>query len=72
MRPKKTLPEGSEEITRAGQHILIRHTLDGQPHYTIYSFYESDKGTRYIPRGGGGRDLEKVKQQLQRITKVKQ
>jgi len=70
MRPKTALPEGSEEIARAGEHILVKYTLNGQPYYAIYSFYESDKGTRYFPRGGGSRDLEQVKQQLERITKA--
>jgi len=70
MRPKTRLPEGSEEIARVGEHILVKHSLNGQPYYSIYSFYESKTGTRYFPRGGGGRDLEQVKQQLERITKA--
>jgi hypothetical protein len=71
MRPKTSLPEGSEEITRVGEHMLVKYKLNGQPYYSIYSFYESDKGRRYFPRGGGGTDLEQVKQQLERITKAK-
>jgi len=71
MRPKTALPEGSEEISRVGEHMLVKYTLNGQPYYSIYSFYESEKGRRYFPRGGGGKDLEQVKQQLERITKAK-
>ncbi|MBN2335394.1 hypothetical protein JXL21_07510 [Candidatus Bathyarchaeota archaeon] len=71
MNPKKKLPDGSEEIERKGEYILVKHSLDGQPYYSIFLFYESSKGTLYVPRGGGGRDLDQVKQQLDRITRAK-
>ena len=71
MHPKKKLPEGSEEITRAGGYILVKYPLEKKPFYTVFQFYETSKGTRYIPRGGGSRDLDEVKRQLERITRAK-
>jgi hypothetical protein len=71
MRPKRELPRGAEEVAREGEFILVRYTLNGGPWYSVYGFYDSGDGTRYVPRGGGGRDLEQVMQQLERITGVK-
>lgn len=68
MHPKKRLPEGSEEIARAGGYILVKYDLEKKPYYSVFQFYETSDGTRYVPRGGGGRDLEEAKQQLERIT----
>jgi hypothetical protein len=70
MRPRKELPKGSEEITRIGEYTLIKYQRNGKPFYSIYKFFESTKGMRYYPRGGGSEDLEKVKKQLKRITGV--
>ncbi len=71
MHPKKKLPEGSEEIARAGGYILVKYDVEKKPFYSIFQFYETSKGTRYVPRGGGGRDLDEVKRQLERITGAK-
>lgn len=71
MNPKKKLPEGSEEIARAGGYILVKYDVEKKPFYSIFQFYETSKGTRYVPRGGGGRDLDEVKRQLERITGAK-
>ncbi|OGD54081.1 hypothetical protein A3K81_06560 [Candidatus Bathyarchaeota archaeon RBG_13_60_20] len=71
MRHKRELPKGAEEVTREGEYILVKYMLNGVPWYSIYGFYESGDGVRYVPRGGGGRDLEQVKRQLERITGVK-
>lgn len=71
MRAKKELPRGAEEVAREGEFILVRYMLNGGLWYSIYGFYESEDGVRYVPRGGGGRDLEQVKQQLERITGAK-
>jgi hypothetical protein len=71
MHPKKKLPEGSEEMAREGNYILVKYISNKKPFYSIFRFYESSKGTRYFPRGGGGRDFDLVKQELQRITGMK-
>jgi hypothetical protein len=71
MQPKKKLPEGSEEIARAGGYILVKYPLEKKPFYSVFQFYETSKGTRYVPRGGGGRDLDEVKRQLERITRAR-
>jgi predicted ATPase len=71
MRPKKDLPRGAEEVAREGEYILVMYMLNGEPYYGVYSFYESENGKRYFPRGGGGRSLEQATQQLERITGVK-
>jgi hypothetical protein len=71
MHPKKKLPEGSEEIAREGGYILVKYDVEKKPFYSIFQFYETSKGTRYVPRGGGGRDLDNVKRQLERITGAK-
>ncbi len=68
MHPKKRLPEGSEEIARARGYILVKYDLEKKPYYSVFQFYETSGGTRYVPRGGGGRDLEEAKRQLERIT----
>lgn len=71
MHPKKKLPEGSEEMFREGNYILVKYISNKNPFYSIFRFYESSKGTRYIPRGGSGRELDLVKRELERITGVK-
>ena len=71
MRPKKELPKGAEEVTREGEYILVKYMHNGEPYYGVYSFYESEDGRRYFPRGGGGRSLEQATLQLERITGVK-
>jgi len=68
MNPKKKLPEGSEEIIEIGRYILVKSTLDKQPYYSIYEFYETLDGPRYWPRGSGSSELEAVKTELERIT----
>ena len=72
MKPKKKLPEGSEEITRQGKYLLIKSTLNKKPYYSIYEYFESSKGTRYWSRGAGNSDLEAVKRELERITGINQ
>jgi len=71
MRPKKELPRGAEEVDREGEYILVKYMHNGEPYYGIYSFYDSENGRRYFPRGGGGSSLEQATQQLERITGVK-
>lgn len=68
MNPKKNLPEGSVELARQADFLLIQHTLNNAPYYTIFRFFETRKGTRYIARGSSGNDLERVKAELERIT----
>ena len=68
MNPKKKLPEGAEKIAVCGRFILVRMTADKRTYYSIYQFFESSQGLKYLPRGGGGEDLEQVKQQWMRIT----
>jgi hypothetical protein len=70
MRPKKELPKDSEEISRIGEYTLVKYQRNGKPFYSIYRFFESTKGMRYIPRGGGSADLDLVIKQLKRITGV--
>jgi hypothetical protein len=72
MNPKKKLPDGSEEILRQGEYLIIKNTLNKKPYYSIYKFYESSKGTRYWPRGASNSDLTIVKKELERITGRKQ
>jgi hypothetical protein len=71
MHSKKKLPEGSEEIAREGGYILVKYDVEKKPFYSVFQFYETSKGTRYAPRGGGGRDLDTVKRQLERITRAR-
>lgn len=68
MKPKKKLPEGSEEMAEIGKYILIKSTLNKEPYYSIYEFYEGSDGRRYWPRGAGNSELEAAKQELERIT----
>jgi hypothetical protein len=68
MKPKKTLPEGSEEMAELGKYLLVKSHLDKQPYYMIYEFYEADDGRRYWPRGAGNNDFEAVRKELERIT----
>jgi len=68
MKPKKKLPEDSEEIAEIGKYILIKSTLNKQPYYSIYEFYESKDGRRYWPRGASNKDFDTVKLELERIT----
>lgn len=68
MIPKKKLPDGAVELFRQGEFLLIEHTLNKDPYFSIFRFYETSKGTRYIGRGGAGKDLEQVKSEFERIT----
>jgi hypothetical protein len=68
MNPKKKLPKGSEEIVELDKYILIKSTLNKQPYYIIYEFYEGNDGRRYWPRGASNSDFEIVKLELERIT----
>jgi hypothetical protein len=72
MKPRQKLPEGSEEIIRQGNYLLVKSTLNKKPYYSIYEQFESSKGPRYWSRGAGNIDLEKVIRELERITGVKQ
>ncbi|MBT6605002.1 hypothetical protein HOB36_07950, partial [Candidatus Bathyarchaeota archaeon] len=38
------------------------------PYYTIFHFFETSKGTRYIARGGSGKKLDAVRSEFERIT----
>ena len=68
MKPKKKLPENSEEIAEIDKYILVKSTLNKQPYYSIYEFYEGSDGRRYWPRGASNKDLNTVKLELERIT----
>ena len=68
MKPKKKLPEGSEKIFELDKYILLKTTLNKQPYYIIYEFYESNNGRRYWPRGASNKDFNIVKLELERIT----
>ena len=68
MIPKKKLPDGAIELFRHKEFLLIEHTLNKHPYFTIFRFYETSKGTRYIARGGSSMDLERVKSEFTRIT----
>ena len=68
MIPKKKLPDGAKELYRQGEFLLIEHTLNKEPYFSIFRFYETSKGTRYIGRGAGGIELEHVKTEFERIT----
>jgi hypothetical protein len=68
MKPKKKLPEGSEELIEIGRYILVKSSLNKAPYYLIYEFFESDDGRRYWARGAGDSDLEVVKAEMMRIT----
>jgi hypothetical protein len=72
MKPRKKLPEDSEEIIRQGKYLLIKSTLNKKPYYSIYEHFETSKGTRYWSRGAGNTDLDLVKRELERITGIKQ
>jgi hypothetical protein len=68
MIPKMKLPDGAVELYRQGEFLLIEHTLNKDPYFTIFRFYETTKGTRYIARGGSNKDLDHVKNEFARIT----
>ena len=68
MKPKKKLPEGSEEMAEIGKYILVKSTLNKQPYYSIYEFYEASDGRRYWPRGASDSDVNTVRHELERIT----
>jgi len=68
MKPKKKLPENSEEIAEIDKYILVKSTLNKQPYYSIYEFYEGSDGRRYWPRGGSNKDFNSVILELERIT----
>ena len=56
------------ELAELGRHILVKTTLNKEPYYLIYEFYESDDGRRYWARGAGSFDYEVAKSELERIT----
>jgi hypothetical protein len=68
MNPKKSLPKDSVELERQDDYILIQHTLNKLPYYTVFRFFETTKGTRYIARGASSMDLERVRGEFERIT----
>ena len=68
MNPKKNLPKDSVELERQDDYMLIQHTLNKAPYYTIFRFFETTKGTRYIARGASSMDLEMVRSEFERIT----
>lgn len=68
MIPKKKLPDGAVELARQDEYLLIQHTLNKEPYFSIFRFYETSKGTRYETRGGSSMDLERVKSEFERIT----
>jgi hypothetical protein len=68
MKPKKKLPEGSEEMAKIGKYILVKTTMKKEPYYCIYEFYDGSDGRRYWPRGASNSDFDTVKLELERIT----
>ena len=68
MKPKKKLPEDSETMAEIGKYILLKSTMNKQPYYSIYEFYEGSDGRRYWPRGASNSDFNMVKLELERIT----
>ena len=68
MKPKKTLPEGSEVLAEVGNYLLVRMSLEKQPYYAIYEFFEASDGKRYWPRGASSSDFDRVRLELERIT----
>lgn len=68
MNPKKNLPKDSVELERQDDYILVQHTLNKAPYYTVFRFFETTKGTRYIARGASSMDLESVRDEFERIT----
>ena len=48
--------------------MLVEHTLNKEPYFTIFNFFETSKGTRYIARGASGKKLDQVKVEFERIT----
>ena len=68
MNPKKKLPKDAVELVRQDEYMLVEHTLNKKPYYTIYNFFETSKGTRYIARGASGMDIERVRFEFERIT----
>jgi hypothetical protein len=68
MKPKKKLPEDSEELVEIRNFILVKSSLNKKPYYQIYEFFESKDGRRYWARGAGDSEFEKVKSELERIT----
>ena len=68
MKPKKTLPEGSEEMAQMGKYLLVKSQLNKKPYYMIFEFYEADDGRRYWPRGAGNSEFDAVRRELERIT----
>jgi len=68
MKPKKTLPAGSEELGEQGRFIIVKTMLNKQPYYMIYEFFEADDGRRYWARGAGNSDIEAVLLEFERIT----
>jgi hypothetical protein len=68
MNPKKNLPEGSEKLAQLGRYILIKSTLNKEPYYSIYEFYDGSNGRRYWPRGASSSDFNSVRFELERIT----
>ena len=68
MNPKKKLPDGAVELARQDEYMLVEHTLNKAPYYTIFHFFETTKGTRYIARGGSSKKLDDVRSEFERIT----
>lgn len=68
MNPKKNLPKDSVELERQDNYMLIQHTLNKAPYYTIFRFFETTKGTRYIASGASSMELERVRAEFERIT----
>ena len=65
---KKKLPDGAKELARFHDYLLIEHTLNKNPYFSIFRQIETSKGTRYESRGASGMDLERVKFEFTRIT----
>jgi len=68
MNPKKKLPKDSVELERLDDYMIVQHTLNKKPYYTIFNFFETSKGTRYIARGASSMDLDRVRSEVERIT----
>ena len=65
---KKSLPDGSKELARFREYLLIEHTLNKNPYYTIFRQIDTSKGPRYESRGASSMDLDRVKSEFTRIT----
>jgi hypothetical protein len=65
---KKKLPDGAKELARFRDYLLIEHTLNKNPYFSIFRQIETSKGLQYESRGASSMDLDRVKHEFSRIT----